>query len=324
MDAERPLGSGPYIYENTTGGLRLRRRNDWWCTSDLVVSASSIPLVEVSSTITTRDSFEFGNVGLAVADPCADSYVEYRCDYELWDCDSGGFLYLGVNMSSKVLSNAAIRSALTFAVDREGINESYYRGYALTSTLPASPNSPYYNKKLADRYNYNIDKFVEAVTNNYMAGAEVKFIVNKDDTMRVRVARHIAADLRKSGLNIVLEELSTKGYKESLKYHVYDLYLGQTKLSPNMDLTPFFRLYGSLSFGIINDSSIYAMCQQALANSGNYYNLHETIAEDGRIVPVLFQVHSVHATRGLLTTMAPARDNVFHYTVGKVMADVLP
>jgi len=324
VDAERPLGSGPYIYENTTGGLRLRRRNDWWCTSDLVVSASSIPLVEVSSTITTRDSFEFGNVGLAVADPCADSYVEYRCDYELWDCDSGGFLYLGVNMSSKVLSNAAIRSALTFAVDREGINESYYRGYALTSTLPASPNSPYYNKKLADRYNYNIDKFVEAVTNNYMAGAEVKFIVNKDDTMRVRVARHIAADLRKSGLNIVLEELSTKGYKESLKYHVYDLYLGQTKLSPNMDLTPFFRLYGSLSFGIINDSSIYAMCQQALANSGNYYNLHETIAEDGRIVPVLFQVHSVHATRGLLTTMAPARDNVFHYTVGKVMADVLP
>ena len=172
--------------------------------------------------------------------------------------------------------------------------------------------------------NANEPEFIQAVTDNYMAGAEVKFIVNKDDTMRVRVARHIANDLRKSGLNIVLEELSTKGYKESLKYHVYDLYLGQTKLSPNMDLTPFFRLYGNLSFGIINDSSIYAMCQQALANSGNYYNLHETIAEDGRIVPVLFQVHSVHATRGLLTTMAPARDNVFHYTVGKVMADVLP
>ena len=320
VDAERPIGSGPYYYEDAVSGLRLRRRNDWWCTADLKVTASSVPLVEVSSPITMRDCFEFGKVGVALADPCADSYVEYRCDYELWDSDNGGFLYLAVNMQSKVFSNAGIRSALTFAVDREGINESYYRGYAQPATLPASPSSPYYSKKLADRYTYDIDKFVQAVTDNYMAGAEVKFIVNKDDTMRVRVARHIAADLRKSGLNIVLEELSTKGYKESLKYHVYDIYLGQTKLSPNMDLTPFFRLYGNLSFGIINDSNIYGMCQQALANSGNYYNLHETIMNDGRIVPVLFQVYSVHATRGLLTGLTPARDNLFYYSLGKTMS----
>ena len=320
---ERPLGSGPYFYEDASTGLRLRRRNDWWCSADLQVTASSVPLVEVSSTITMRDSFEFGKVGVALADPCADSYVEYRCDYELWDSDNGGFLYLAVNMQSKVFSNEGIRSALTYAVDREAINEAYYRGYAQPASLPASPSSPYYSKKLAERYTYDIDKFIQAVTDNYMAGAEVKFIVNKDDTMRVRVARHIAEDLRKSGLNVVLDELSTKGYKESLKYHVYDIYLGQTKLSSNMDLTPFFRLYGNLSFGIINDSGLYSLCQQALANSGNYYNLHETIMEDGRVVPVLFQVYSVHATRGLLTDMIPARDNVFYYTLGKTLPDVL-
>lgn len=323
VGAERPLGTGPYYYENATAGLRLRRRGDWWCSADLVVTASSIPLTEVSSTLTLRDSFEFSNVGLACADPCADSYVEYRCDYELWDIDNGSMLYLGVNMQSKVFANAAIRSALTFAVDREAINESYYRGYAQPATLPASPSSPYYSKKLADRYTYDFDKFTEAVTSNYMMGAEVKFIVNKDDTMRVRVARDIAAKLREAGLNVELLELSTKGYKESLKYGVFDLYLGQTKLSPNMDLTPFFRVYGSLSVGIINDSALYAMCQQALANSGNYYNLHETIMNDGRIVPVLFYVYSVHANRGLLTGLSPARDNIFYYSIGKVMADVV-
>ena len=319
----RPLGTGPYYYENATAGLRLRRRNDWWCTSDLTVTASSIPLVEVSSPLTQRDSFEFGNVGLALSDPCADSYVEYRCDFELWDIDTGSMIYLGVNMQSKVFSNAAIRAALTYAVDRETINTSYYRGYAQPATLLASPGSPYYSKKLADRYAYNFDKFSQIITDNYMVGAEVKFIVNKDDTMRVRVARDIAAKLREGGLNVELLELSTKGYRESLKYSVFDLYLGQTKLSPNMDLTPFLRVYGNLSFGIVNDSSLYAMCQQALANSGNYYNLHETMANDGRITPVLFYVNSVHATRGLLTGLTPARDNVFCYSVGKVLADVV-
>ena len=170
----RPLGTGPYFYEDATTGLRLRRRNDWWCSADLVVTASMIPLVEVSSALTQRDSFEFGDVGLAVADPCADSYVEYRCDFELWDIDNGSMIYLGVNMQSKVFSNAAIRSAITFAVDRETINNSYYRGYGQPATLLASPSSPYYSKKLADRYTYDMEKFTAAVTSNYMVGAEAR------------------------------------------------------------------------------------------------------------------------------------------------------
>jgi ABC-type transport system substrate-binding protein len=324
VDADRPIGSGPYYYDNAAGGLRLRRQNDWWCSSsDLEVTASSIPLTEVSSPLTLRDSFEFSNVGLACADPCADSYVEYRCDYELWDCDNGIFLYLSCNMESKVFSNATLRAALTYAIDRQTISDTYYRGYAQAASLPTSPSSPYYSKQLAERYDYDIEKFNQVMTDTYMMGREIRFIVNKDDTLRVRVARHIAQTLRDCGLNVTLDELSTKGYLDSIKYNMYDLYLGQTRLSPNMDLTPFFRINGKLNYGGISSDAIYAMCQQALANSGNYYNLHETIMKDGRICPVLFYVYSVHATRGLLTGIKPARDNVFHYTLGKTIADVI-
>lgn len=321
VDSSRPVGTGPYLYEHASAGLRLRRRSDWWCTSDLMVTASSIPLRPVDSVLDVRDEFEFSDVGLALSDPCSDSYVEYRCDFELWDCENGTMLYLACNMDSKVFTNETIRSALTYAVDREYISETYYRGFAQTASLPASPSSPYYSNQLAQRYTFDKEKFAAAVASTGFTGMEIEFLVNKDDTMRLKVAREIGKVLTECGLKVTMVEVSNTRYQEQLYYGTFDLYLGQTKLSPNMDLSPFFRPMGTLRYGNIADPGIYALCQQAMANSGNYYNLHETVMEDGRMVPVLFHHYSVHATRGLLTGLTPARDNVFFYSLGKTMAD---
>ena len=319
----RPLGTGPYYYEDANTGLRLRRRGDWWCRSDLILTASSIPLQEVSSVQDVRDQFEFADVGLALSDPCADSYVDYRCDYELWNCENGIFLYLGCNTTSKVFSNQTIRSALTYAIDREYIVNTFYRGFAQAATLPASPSSPYYSTQLARRFVYDQNKFSQAVANAGYIGMEIDFLVNKDDSLRVKVARQIAQWLTDAGLRVNLEEVSTSRYQAQLYYGTFDIYLGRTQLSANMDLSPFFRQFASLRYGNMTDSAIYSLCQQALANKGNYYNLHETVMEDGRLCPILFHSYNVHATRGLLTGLAPSRDNVFHYTLGKTVSDVL-
>ena len=64
------------------------------------------------------------------------------------------------------------------------------------------------------------------------------------------------------------------------------------------------------------------MCTKSLANSGNYYNLLQKIADDGRIVPILFGHYNVYAERGMFDGLAPARDNAFFYTLGKTMADI--
>ena len=324
VDEDLPLGTGPYVLQDLGLGMQLTRRTNWWCSANMTVTAPIIALYKGESLTQIRDEFQFGQLDLVQADPGSDVYADYRCDYELWDSENGIFLYLATSTDSEVFKVDALRIALTYAVDRDLLVAEYYRGFAQSACLPASPSSPYYSQVLAQKYSYDGEKFAQAVKSTGSEGKEIVFLVNKDDSLRLRVARRIGEMLKAGGLKVTMKELGGNAYVDAVKARQYDIYLGQTKLSPNMDLTPFFRLYGSLSFGIINDSSIYAMCQQALANSGNYYNLHETIAEDGRIVPVLFQVHSVHATRGLLTTMAPARDNVFHYTVGKVMADVLP
>ena len=317
-----PQGSGPYQLEYTNSGARLRMKKNWWCNAELPFTASSIPLQEAKDVYQIRDSFEFGDVGLVCANPGTETYADYRSDYELWDCENGIFLYIGCNIEDGLFKNETLRKALTYAIDRDMLVDTYYHSFAYSASLPASPLSPYYSNQLAAKYAYNPEKFQNALAETGKVGATVRILVNEADTLRLRVAREIGRILESYGMVVEMFEYRDENYTYMLGIGKYDIYVGKTRLSPNMDLMPFFSKYGALRQGGMSDTVLYAMCQEALANKGNYYNLHQKVMDDGRLVPLLFHTYSIHATRGLLIGLDPARDNVFHYTLGRTLQDV--
>ena len=319
--AKKPLGTGPYVLDTSAETAVLRKNTQWWCKSQTVITAPAISLVEAKSETQIRDEFEFNGLSLVCADPGSDRYADYRCDYELWDIENNILLYLATNMDSPVFSVPEIRGALPRAIDRETIADDFYRGFARAASLPASPLSPYYSNVLADKYAYSgaeeLKKAVKAA--DLPAETVVTLLVNKDDSLRTRVARSVAKMLEKGGLSVTLREETGEKYRNCLKNREYDIYLGQTKLSSNMDLSAFFSGSGSLSFGGINDVALYTLCMDSLANQGNYYTLHQNVLNDGRLCPILFRSYAVYAVRGVLTDLKPARDNVFYYSLGKTM-----
>jgi len=317
----RPLGTGAYYLDLAGTSALLRRRSDWWCNPATVVTAPAISLKEATGITQIRDSFEFDTLDLVCADPGSDQYADYRCDFELWDCENGIFLYLMCNMESPIFSNDKVRAALTTAIDRDTLVEAEYRGFARSASLPASPGSPYYSQVLAAKYAYDGtgETLKKAVSSAGMSGDSLVLMVNSGDSLRLRIAQKIAVMLENAGFKVELSACSESKFQKNLKNRNFDLCLLQTKLSPNMDLSPFFDTYGSLSYGKINDTAMYALCKEALANHGNYYTLHQTVMNDGRICPILFRSYAVYATRGLLTELTPTRDNVFFYTLGKTM-----
>lgn len=322
VGANMPMGTGPYVLQSGNLGSWLTRRTNWWCKAEMKVTAPSIALVNAQSNPQIRDEFQFGELDVVCADPGSDRYADYRCDYELWDCENGIFLYLACNMESEVFSDPNVRSALTHAVDRDYLADNFYRGFARSAILPASPLSPYYNNMLADKYGYDDVLFAQAVNTAGMQNKTIVFLVNSDDTLRLRVAREIGKMLSDCGLAVEMKELGSSGYTRALRNKEYDIYLGQTKLSANMDLSAFFETNGALSYGRINDVAMYTLCLESLANQGNYYTLHQRIMEDGRLVPILFRSYAVYATRGLVTGLTPSRDSVFFYSLGKTMEEV--
>ena len=319
LENPSPMGTGPYVFTANS----LRRRNDWWCNAQMQVTAPVIKLVRAESATQIRDQFEFSDLSLVCADPGSDRYADYRCDYELWDCENNIFLYLSFYKESTVFSDPEVRSAVTYAVDRAMLVSDYYRGFARSATLPASPQFPHYSQVLASKYEYDPQRFAQVISDKGLKDSPVILLVNSGDSLRVRVARAIAQMLNEGGLNVEVRALSAEACKQALLYRNFDIYLGQTKLSPNMDLSPFFYVDGALSYGGVNDVAAYSLCLQALENHGNYYTLHQTVMENGLLCPILFRSYSIYATRGLLTGLTPARDNIFYYSLGKTMEQAL-
>ena len=327
LEADYPVGSGPYIFEHSLTGARLRRNAGWWCNSpDLLIKAEMISLVAADSPTQIRDEFEFADVGLVCTDPCSDTYADYRCDYELWNCDNGIMVYLGCNVAysqNEVFETDTLRSAITYAIDRNELVKDNYNGFARPTTIAMDPGHPYYSEALNAKYAYDPVKFINAMNYAKLPREPLKLLVNSDDSMRMRLARDIVNMLTECGLKIEMVEKKNNEFIQDVKYGKYDLYLGQTRLPPNMDLSEFFRPWGDLSWGSVDNEGLYDLCKEALDNHGNYYNLHKALADDGRIIPLLFCGYAVYADRGLVSELEPARDNVCFYTLGRTDTDAL-
>lgn len=319
VDAQTPLGTGPYRLV----GDQLRRQAGWWCDAELSISWDTIPLVQADSPAAIRDAFEFGAVSLVCANPADRDNVSFHSDYELWECENGLFLYLVCNIKSEVFSNDDLRAALTHAIDRDSLVETYYHGFARAASLPASAQSPYYNNALAARYAYDPLQFREAVDAAAPSTMELTLLLNADDPLRLKVGQSIAAMLAEYGFTVTITEATGETFTKLLKKGEYDLYLAQTHLSANMDLSAFFGTDTALSYGGLTNASLYAIAQGALANAGNYYSLHEKIMEYGQLCPILFQSYAIYGRRGAQSDITPARDAVFYYDLGKTMADAL-
>jgi len=331
VDAEFPLGSGPFIFSNEEAGPRLVRVETWWCgKAKLPTNAPAITLIDAVSPSELRDEFEFGDVSLACTNPCSDLYADYRCDYELWDCENGIFLYLACNVTySDFFEDGKLRQIMTYAIDRQTIVDTYYNGLAQPATLPASPSFPYYNDALASRFEYDPMRFIDGLLEVSIPREEetnqkkvMKLLVNSSDSARLRTARKLAEHLTELGLECVTAEYSGNAYQQVLTANNWDICLGQTQLSATMDLTGFFAPWGSLYMSGLTNSDIQELNLMALENSGNYYNLHQKVAEYGSVVPVLFGNYAVYSHRGTLTDLSPSRDNVFFYSLGKTMEGV--
>lgn len=329
LDEDIPLGTGPYVFSTAMGGSVLQRDPDWWCgETKIAATDETIELVEVSSPAEVRDAFQFNgekSVSVVCTNPMSDSFAEYRCDYELWEIESGYMMYLCCNiLYSDHFEDGTLRTFLTYGIDREKLAEDVYNGMVDTVTLPCAPTESYYSDYLADQFQYDPLKFISHMVSYQIpredgAQKEMVLLVNSDDSARTRIARTIAEDLTEMGLPTATLESSSGNFIRVVEAYNFDVYLGMTRLSPNMDLSEFFRPWGAMGRGGLQHEVLYDMCKNALDDSGNYYNLYQKLAQDGRIIPLMFGYYNVYAHRGLLPELNPSRDNVFYYSLGKTM-----
>lgn len=314
---DAPVGSGPYRLEN--GVLELW---DWWRAITPPLHESVVSLVAVSSPTNVRDAFEYGQITLAAADPNVGARIAYHADFELWNTSTTVMQYVGFNLNSTVFSQTQVRAAVTYAADRDGIAAATAGGFAAAAVLPASPYAAVYDQRLADSYAHNPAALSEALAAaGFTPAAEPEadgaseadgvMLVCSASEQRVAAAQAIVDSLAAAGLRLTLTALPYDDYLRALDRGEFDAYYGEVRLSPDFDLSVFFDAAGSLSYGSIADSSVARLCDLAMENAGNVYDLHAEIMNRGLLCPVLFKTYAVYTARGRITDLTPCLDGVF-------------
>lgn len=320
--SDRPLGTGPYAFSEEGLELCLRRNRNWWQDNRAPVEYDRILLAACKDPTEVRDSFEFGTTSLVCADLNAPNAVGYRCDYELWDEPTTTMQYLGFNLSGGIFYKRGLRAAVTHIIDRETLITSVYKGFAEAAYLPCVPASPLYDAELAEKYSYDEDAFAEALADaNVPADYVGTLLVCSSDPSRVELAKRIAEALSAAGLRMELKSVDSDTYLYRLSAGQFDMFVGETRLSGNFDLTEFFRAYGSLSYGGIRSAGMEQLCYDTLENSGNCYDLYSGVMENGYFCPLLFKSYAVMANRGVIGSLQPAVDCAFHMAGGRSLAD---
>lgn len=318
-----PVGSGPYTIRLEDGGGTLVRNNGWWQDAAPAVDKPTIGLTAAETPTQVRDSFEFGDTALVCADLNAPAAVGYRCDYELWNCSTTVMQYIGFNIGSGLFVNQSFRAAVTHMLDRDTIVARIYNGFADAACLPCSPRSNLYDSELASQYGYDEAAFRQAMKDAGIAkGSTGTILVNSADASRVEMAHFIADAMAEYGLKLEVRAVDADTYAYQLNRGGFDMFIGEVRLSGNFDLSEFFKPYGQVSYGGIQDAATYEMCKYMLENSGNAYDLHQSVMDKGYLCPVLFKSYAVMATRGVIGDLQPAVDNVFHLHSGRTLADV--
>ncbi len=172
-------------------------------------------------------------------------------------------VYIGVNHSNKKLALENLRQAISSGIDRSEIVKNAYFNNALSCTgffnplweetkslqnIQITPNSQITVENLEEIGYNKLDK--DNTLRNDNGPLSFSLIVNKENSARVVAAKLISSQLKKFGIRIVVEKLAYKDYLKRLKKGSFDLYLGEVKITENMDLTELVTVGGSAAYGI--------------------------------------------------------------------------
>lgn len=290
---EKPIGTGPYMFS----GAGLKRSGSW--TGQWPTSAETIGFYDVTDSFSLRDGFQYDGVSAAALDPNAPSALSYNGDFELWSVPTSILQYVGFNLTSGPFSDGAVRSAVTYAIDREAVVREDLQGFAVAAGIFALPGSQAESAELSARVAYEPQKLKNVVPK----GLTATMIVADPGSQKAKTAQRIANSLTACGIDVTVKALSAGDFRSALEKGDFDLYYAEVKLSPDADFAPFLEELGY--GGLDGYRELSALCDLARANSGNAYDLQKVILTDGLLCPVAFKQTALYVHRDTFEGVAP-------------------
>lgn len=251
-----PIGSGRYKVNKQRDAL-LQNENYHGKKG----SITEIRLINAPDSESVSHYVEIGAADMYYSD-LSDGKI-FRMSGEKIDINLNNLVYIGVNHSNKDLSSDVLRQAIASALDREKLCKDAYYNNALPAigffspvwkevkslqNIQTTSNSQITIENL-EKIGYNgLDK--DGFRRKKGSVLRFSMLVNKENRIRVAAAKLIAEQLKAYGIGITVVELSYEKYLERLQNGDFQLYLGEVKITENMDISNLVTEDGSAAYGI--------------------------------------------------------------------------
>ncbi len=230
-------------------------------------SISEICLINAPDSESVSHYIEIGAADMYYSD-ISDGTI-LRMSGNKLDVNLNNLVYIGVNQSYGALAQNSLRQAISSAIDRNKICQNSYYNNALPATGFFTPvwkevksvqniqihtNSQITVENL-EKIGYNeLDKEGVRITSSGK-GLRFSLLVNSENQAKVAAARLIASQLSEFGIKITVVEKSYENYIQSLASGNFQLFLGEIKLSNNMDFSCMVLEGGSAAYGLATSQS---------------------------------------------------------------------
>lgn len=190
-------------------------------------------------------------------------------------------VFLGVNHNYGALSDETLRFALSSAIDRSELVRLAFYGEAKAATgffHPDWKETSGYQSILDTSNSKIVIENLEEIGYNKLdkdgyrinkSGSRLVFeiLVNKDSSSKVAVANEIASQLSEFGIKINIRTVSREEYLSRLQNGNFQLYIGEVKILPNMDISSLVLPDGATAYGIGKSPATENSSSEALDSS---------------------------------------------------------
>lgn len=303
---EAPVGCGRYVLRFEDGAPALAVNESAPRAKD--VALPPVALKDVHTSESVPNLVQLGDIVFLSCDPALEpagkiSAREVRRPMS-------NLVFFGFNASSGVLADPLLRAALSAALDRTALTDGAYGPDAAAAMTPFPSDWA----KLPDAATDEADPAQLLLQAGYAAAAPgetlqdadgepltLKLLVNEESEQRTALAKSAASAWRSLGVKVEVEALSYETYLSRLEEGSFSAYVGEVKLSGDLDLSVFFADDGSARYGLTALTTVRGAYADYRSGAIDLSTFLKVFREDPPFVPVCYRNMTFYYTRALTT-----------------------
>lgn len=239
-----PVGSGRYYYDYENSDIVLKANKE---KVGFAPKITTIHLENITSLDSIDNAVNIGNISFAFRDLSKYSSKKISAGKKLVNMNN--LVYIGINNKSGATSNAYIRKAISLAVDREVLVKSAYGNFAQSASSVFNPQFELSQTKLFEK-DADINAAKQAIAQSGITDLSLNLLVNNNNTDRLACAKLVKQQLESAGFYVNIVEAGFDEYANYIINENFNLYIGEIKLTNDMNLNAFFTNAGTAKYGI--------------------------------------------------------------------------